>query len=202
MPHQNRVDPWGRVVATAERGTLMGNRGVLHDDRGAIVRNQQVRRWIACEVSFRGRRRPLLRPGRYTELFFLDEATALAAGHRPCFECRRDDARRFAEAWRLATGAASPPRAGKMDDVLDAARRGPRVQGRVDGLPRGAMFEAEDHAWVVTRAGARRWSFGGYEAARPSGSFGSATMLTPVPIVAVLAAAYEPRLHETISRRG
>lgn len=171
----------------------MGNRGVLHDERGVIVRHQQVRRWIACEVSFRGRRRPILQPGRYTELFFLDEATALAAGHRPCFECRRADARRFAEAWQVATGATSPPRAGAMDEVLDAARRRPRHPVDVADLPPGAMFEHRDDAWLVTDEGVRRWSFRGYGPLQPFP--GRAGALTPQPIVAVLRAGYRPRLH-------
>jgi hypothetical protein len=91
MPLRNRVTPFGDIIATEARGLLFGNRGVLHDAEGILVRAWQVRRWIDCRLEFKGRRRPLLRPGRFTELFFLDEATALAAGHRPCAECRRED---------------------------------------------------------------------------------------------------------------
>lgn len=99
-PLQNRVDPWGVLVADDSRGTFMGNRGgALHDDDRRIVRDQSSQRWIICLTEFKGRRRPVMQPGRYTELFFLDEATALAAGHRPCFECRRADAERFADLW-------------------------------------------------------------------------------------------------------
>ena len=99
MPLRNRVTPLGDIVATEHRGTLMGNRGVLHDDDGMLRRDWQVRRWIACRLEFRGRHRELLQPRRWTELFFLDEATALAAGHRPCAECRNADFRRFQAAW-------------------------------------------------------------------------------------------------------
>src|SRR5262245_37465472 len=101
MPLQNRVTPFGEIVAVPERGTLMGNRGVLHNDAGRIVRSYQVRRWIACRTTFRGRRRQLLQPHSYTELFFLDEATAFAAGHRPCAECRHTDYQRFKTAWMV-----------------------------------------------------------------------------------------------------
>ena len=105
MPLQNRVTPFGEIVAVPERGTLMGNRGVLHDDAGRIVRSYQVRRWIACRTAFRGRHRLLMQPHSWTELFFLDEATAFAAGHRPCAECRHADYQRFKEAWAVSVGA-------------------------------------------------------------------------------------------------
>src|SRR5262245_4164150 len=104
MPLQNRVTPYGELIATPARGLLMGNRGRLHDGERRIVRYADGRRWIACLTSFRGRRRDVMSPGRYTELFFLDEAVALAAGHRPCAECRRADYERFREAWRRALG--------------------------------------------------------------------------------------------------
>ncbi len=99
MPKANRVNPFGQVIATEARGTLMGNRGCLHDHHGQIVRHHCGERWISCLLEFRGRRRQIMRLGHYTELFFLDEATALAAGHRPCFACRRDAAVRFRAAW-------------------------------------------------------------------------------------------------------
>ncbi len=102
MPRQNRVTPFGDLIATPERGTFLGNRGVLHDDAGRIKRAWQLRRWIVCVLEFRGRKRSVMTPGRYTELFFLDEATALAAGHRPCAECRRARFLAFCDAWRAA----------------------------------------------------------------------------------------------------
>src|SRR6478609_2709079 len=101
MPLQNRVTPLGELVAAPERGLLYGNRGRLHDAEGRIRRSFDGTRWIACVLDFKGRRRtPLLQPGRFTELFFLDEATAMAAGHRPCAECRRADYDRFVALWR------------------------------------------------------------------------------------------------------
>ena len=110
MPLQNRVSPLGEIVATAERGGLMGNRGILHDrDRRLGVSRWKHPHWVCCRLAFLGRHRPVMTPGRYTELFFLDEATALAAGHRPCAECRRADYTRFLDAWTAAHGARPPP---------------------------------------------------------------------------------------------
>src|SRR5271154_6206734 len=102
MPRQNRVNPLGEIIATSERGTFMGNRGVLHDDEGRIRRKWQGKRWLVCVLEFRGRKLKVMTPGRYTELFFLDEATALAAGHRPCAECRHARFLDFCNAWRTA----------------------------------------------------------------------------------------------------
>src|SRR6187401_1669821 len=131
MPLRNRVTPLGELVADPARGLVYGNRGCLHDADGRIRRVYQVRRWIACRLEFRGRRRwPLQRPGRFTELYFLDEATAFAAGHRPCAECRRSDYERFQEVWRDGHAGASS-RADDMDLVLHAER--------VDGTGRRAV---------------------------------------------------------------
>ena len=125
MPRQNRVTPFGEIVATPERGTFMGNRGVLHDSEGRILRAWQLRRWIACVLEFRGRKRQVMTPGRYTELFFLDEATALAAGHRPCAECRHARFLAFCNAWgsaQPAEGTSPRPTATEIDDRLHSER--------------------------------------------------------------------------------
>ena len=125
MPLQNRVDPFGRIVAVAARGTLMGNRGCLHDDHDHPVRQYQGRRWIICVLDFKGRRRKPMPPGQYTSLFFLDEATALAAGHRPCAECQRE---RF-NAFRAHWAAGNPERAGSaagLDALCGAHSGAPR----------------------------------------------------------------------------
>src|SRR5262245_56377085 len=109
MPRQNRVTPFGAIIATAARGTLLGNRGVLHDAAGRIVRPWQLKRWILCRLQFKGRRRAVMTPGRYTELFFLDEPTGLAAGHRPCAECQRGRFDAFRRAWQLGNGRGPAP---------------------------------------------------------------------------------------------
>src|SRR6059058_719820 len=112
MPRQNRFTPFGDVIATPDRGTFMGNRGVLHDAQGRIRRAWQLKRWIVCVLEFRGRKRQVMTPGRYTELFFLDEATALAAGHRPCAECRHGRYVDFCDAWKRGLGNSRRPTAG------------------------------------------------------------------------------------------
>src|ERR1700721_3410395 len=114
-PLRNRVTPAGELIATEHRSTMYGNRGVLHNDDLALVRRYQVRRWLVCVLDFRGRRRPILRPRRYTELFFLDEAVALAAGHRPCAECRYNAYQEFRTAWTAARGLPAKPSAGASD---------------------------------------------------------------------------------------
>jgi hypothetical protein len=151
MPLQNRVTPTGEIIADPARGTLMGNRGILHDaDRRLGSARWRHPHWICCRLRFKGRRREVMAPRRYTELFFLDEATALAAGHRPCAECRREDFRRFQAAWRDAVGAEIA--AAAIDRALHAARIDPqtrrqtRFEAALADLPDGAfVLLADDH---------------------------------------------------------
>lgn len=200
MPLQNRVTPFGDIVSHAARGSLMGNRGVLHDDARRLhpTRRWTTKTWIACLCAFRGRKRRLMTPGRYTELFFLDEATALAAGHRPCFECRSDDANRFRAAWAEGNGG-SPPRASGMDEVLHAERLDGRrkrlhpVPCPPESLPDGAMVATGDDAFLVSGGRLRRWSFEGYAA--PSAPTHGLRLLTPPSIVRTLAGGYVPTSH-------
>lgn len=191
MPLRNRVTPLGELVATQERGLLYGNRGRLHDDHGAIRRTWQVRRWISCRLEFRGRRREggPMPPGRYTGLFFLDEATAFAAGHRPCAECRNADYRSFL---RL-TGAAG---ADELDDRLHAERLGADVAGRrlherrFEALPDGAFVLLDGAPWLVVGASLSRWSAAGY-AERRARPRGRSSVITPPTSLAVLEAGWE-----------
>ena len=198
MPLRNRVTPYGEIVAIPERGTLMGNRGVLHADDGEHRRDWQVRRWIACRLEFKGRRRAVRQPRRWTELFFLDEATAIAAGHRPCAECRREDYRRWQAAWPGEdTGADA------MDLVLHADRldgKAKRTFTAARGeLPAGVMVEHDGRPWLLTDAGLRAWAPSGYGEARPAGPGERLTVLTPAVSVATIAAGYAPALHPTAS---
>jgi hypothetical protein len=199
-PLQNRVTPFGELVAAAARGTMFGNRGgkFHRDDRTLGKRRWASAQWICCVLSFKGRQRDVW--GRYyTELFFLAEATALSAGHRPCFECRRADAKAFAEKWAQAKGGAAP-RAPAMDVVLQRERlegRAKRTQAMpMDDLPDGAFVALNDAAWAVRGAHLLRWSESGYteKIARPRGE---AIVLTPPSIVAVLSSGYRPQWHES-----
>src|SRR3954469_17893804 len=145
MPRQNRVTPFGEIGAVTERGTMMCNRGVLDAAQGRIRRSWQVRRWLICLLEFNGRHRQVMDPDRYTELFFLDEATALTAGHRPCFECRRKSFERFAAAWAVGNGidvTEGRPASVSIDDRLHVERVGPGRSKRtfvanIDDLPDG-----------------------------------------------------------------
>jgi hypothetical protein len=198
-PLQNRVAPDGSLHAVPERGTLMGNRGGrLHRDDGTLGRARwRSRAWIACLTAFRGRHRQVWAEG-YSELFFLDEATALAAGHRPCFECRRADARAFAAAWGGPVPAPAPtpaPTAAEMDRTLHAERLGSRERTALAALPPGAIFAAGGGFHLRTEAGALAWSFAGY---RPGPGFAPDAIVeavTPSHVRAALARGYRPELH-------
>jgi hypothetical protein len=205
MPKQNRVTPFGDIVAVPDRGTVMGNRGRLHDENGRVGRTWQVRRWIACVLDFKGRKRQVMRPGYYTELFFLDEATALAAGHRPCAECRRERFNAFRVAWRAAhgTGSSPLPTAGEMDDRLHAERVTPdrskqTFVAALGKLPDGVMVRHDglgDEAHLVLGDGLLPWSPSAYtgRVARPSSL--EVTVLTPESTVAAIRAGYAPDIH-------
>lgn len=201
MPRQNRVTPSGELIAVAARGTFMGNRGCLHDADGRIRRAHQGRRWIICALEFKGRRLPLADPGRNTQLFFLDEATALAAGHRPCGECRRAAFRAFVDAWTAANpGALRPPaRIDDLDRVLHRQRLGPRPRARLGALPDGAFvaLEADPRPYLVLGGALLPWAPEGYGARlhRPSATV--VEVLTPESTVNALRAGYRPALHPT-----
>jgi hypothetical protein len=211
MPLQNRVTPYGAIESTSARGLLTGNRGRLHDGEKRIVRPFKELRWIICLLQFKGRHAELMRPGFYTHLFFLDEATALAAGHRPCAECRRERFNDFRAHW----AAANPDLAGcprPLVGVIDAALHGERIAGgRRDGphqrkvtysasladLPDGAMvvLPGDTVPQLVLGDTLLPWSFDGYGApvARPVGAM--VMVLTPRSTVAALAHGYTPELH-------
>jgi hypothetical protein len=198
VPYRNRVTPFGEIVAIAERGTLMGNRGVIHSDDGSHKREWQVRRWIACRLEFKGRRRAVRQPRRWTELFFLDEATALAAGHRPCAECRREDYRRWQAAW-----PGEDAHADAMDLVLHADRLDGRAKrtydARLGELPDGVMVERGGAAFLVAGGGLRAWSPAGYGAAEAAGPDGRVRVLTPRSTVATIDRGYAVAVHPSAS---
>jgi len=199
----NRVDPFGELIATPARGLFMGNRGGrFHTDaRELTQRRWASRQWICCVLDFKNRHRDVWGRG-YTELFFLDEATALAAGHRPCFECRRAAAQAFAACWTRALGLKQSPRAAEMDRVL----HGERLDGRVKRLHRMAIGDLPDGAMVQSGAGRtlavlnrslRPWTPSGYGPPISPDDLGSSSVpvLTPPSIVATLQAGYRPQWH-------
>jgi hypothetical protein len=185
VPLQNRVTPLGELIAYPARGLVYGNRGCLHDEQGRIRRRYNGRRWIACRLEFRGwHRSPLMQPGKFTELFFLDEATAFAAGHRPCALCRREDYVRLLE----IVGAAG---ADEIDARLHDERLAARDRAALADLPDGAFVLVDDEPWLVLGAGLLRWTPAGYtdRVARPNGA---AAVITPPSLVSVLARGWDP----------
>jgi hypothetical protein len=197
MPLQNRVTPLGELIATPERGLVYANRGCLHDAGGQIRRRYNGRRWIACRLEFRGWQRPaLLMPGRFTELFFLDEATALAAGHRPCALCRRADYEHLKAWWsKLHPGASG---ADEMDAQLHRERIDDRTGERrlheaaLDQLPDGAFVMRDGKPWLVLGAELLEWSPAGYttRARRPRSE--TAALITPPSLVELLRTERAP----------
>lgn len=213
MVLQNRVDPFGEIVATPERGTFLGNRGgCFHDEQQRLTRARWAsRQWITCLLQFKGRRREVMQPHRYTELFFLDEATALAAGHRPCFECRRADAARFFEALHEGipgiAARGEKLRVDAVDRVLHAERVDARTKAKrtatvkLAEVPAGAMVALPGEprrALLVHEVGLLRWSFGGYGPPEPAAGASEVTLLTPPSIVVALRAGYVPGVHESV----
>ncbi|MGB8399222.1 hypothetical protein [Bradyrhizobium sp.] len=200
MPLQNRVTPQGDIIATSHRGLFTGNRGIIHDPatRTLLRKRWSSPAWITCVCEFRGRWRKVMSGRSWTELFFLDEATALAAGHRPCFFCRRDDANRFRAAWEQGNGVANV-RARQMDAVLHRERldRGRKrlhpLPMPLGELPDGAMVQAADDSFLMVRGRAVLWSPAGYREAERA--IENAMLLTPPSTLGALDAGYRPVLH-------
>jgi hypothetical protein len=199
MALQNRVTPLGELVSDPARGLVYGNRGCLHDAAGRIRRRYNGKRWIACRLEFRGwHRGPLMQPGRFTELFFLDEATAFAAGHRPCALCRREDFNRLVALWPGRVGADA------IDAQLHAERVAPGTRAQLhrewplDKLPDGAFVLRDGAPFLVLGKELLRWSPAGYLERAPRPARGQALLVTPPSLVAVLRAGWRhvvPLLH-------
>ena len=200
MPLQNRVTPTGDIIATPHRGLFTGNRGIIHDPatKTLLKKRWSSPAWITCVCEFRGWRRKVMGGRSWTELFFLDEATAFAAGHRPCFFCRRDDANRFRAAWEEGNGVADM-RAREIDAVLHGERLD-RSKKRlhplpmpVEQLPDGAMVQAGEESFLIVQGRALRWSMAGYRGT--DGAIENALLLTPPSTLRALNAGYRAVLH-------
>jgi len=199
MPLQNRVTPSGDIIATPHRGLFTGNRGIIHDPATkALTRRWAGKAWLTCVCEFRGRRREVMGGRSWTELFFLDEATALSAGHRPCFYCRRDDANRFRAAWEAGNGV-SNVLAPEIDAVLHRERldRGKKrlhaLPMPLEQLPDGALLQQGDESYLVTQGRVWLWSPAGY--CDVADALREPMMLTPPSTLRALSAGYRPVLH-------
>lgn len=208
MPHQNRVTPFGDLIATPARGTFMGNRGILHDSEGNLTSKRWTHpHWVTCLLDFKGSKRELFTPGNYTELFFRDEATALAAGHRPCAACRRDDFRRFVAAWHKGNSHLGLPEnapIGEIDRILHrervtCSREKVTFEAVIDDLPDGVYVtrpEAPQTACLIWRGDLHPWHSqgGGGDVPVPFLRGQKVTVLTPSSIVRAIAAGYQPHV--------
>jgi hypothetical protein len=204
MPRQNRVTPFGEIVAVPEHGTMMGNRGRIHDKQSRIRRPWQVTRWLLCLLEFHGRHRIVMAPNTYTELFFLDEATGFAAGHRPCFECRRKAFEAFAAAFAAGNRIAAPT-ANLIDARLHAERVGAKNSKKVfrasaGELPDGTFVALDNdygdgEAHLVWRGRLLKWSASGYVASSRFSKRGQLSVLTPRSTVRAIRAGYRPDVH-------
>jgi hypothetical protein len=197
VPLQNRVTPAGEIIATSARGTVMGNRGILHDENKRIVRTSRNAMWLICRLEFKDRRRTLMSPGTYTELFFLDEAVALAAGHRPCGECRRPQYRAYMAA---VNEASEQPLDGPrdLDRRLNKSRRAPRTTRRLAEWPDGAFVALGDSDFrLIWNGSLHRWTAAGYveTVAIGDAGFDSAEVVTPALSIAALRHGYPVEVH-------
>ncbi|WP_417463085.1 hypothetical protein [Kordiimonas sp.] len=205
MTLQNRVDPFGHLIATPARGTLMGNRGILHDDQREIRRTYAHQNWVTCALSFKDRKRPLMAPRCYTELFFLDEATSFAAGHRPCATCRRKNFKAFLTAWQTAHGG--PDEGRTLPQTIDRALHKARINRRqkvtfdapLADLPDGTIITDGDTPLLIWQGGLHRWSFDGFTSLETSLS-GTVTVLTPEPLIPVFRHGYCPEVHASVEK--
>ena len=203
MPLQNRVDPFGDIFRTPARGTMMGNRGgALHDSNREIKGRFKSRRWIACVLEFRGRHRTVMSERRYTELFFLDEAVAFAAGHRPCAECRRERFNAFKDAWQRLHMQTDRPFADEIDLELHPARIDKRknkvtYEANLNALPDGCFVQIEGAAHLVWNDALLLWTPEGYarSISRPKNL--TVAVLTPRPIVGCLGEGYKTEVHDS-----
>ena len=206
MARTNRVDPWGIVRAVPDRGTLLGNRGVIHDTHENVIRTHKSQAWITCRLEFKDITRPIMSPGKWTELFFLDEATAFSAGHRPCGYCRRDRFNEFKSAWLRANGdrlGQGPRGIERIDKVVHPERisQGRKVtyKAPLRNLPSGTMIEEGSQAYLVWNNNLFRWGFAGYSFDGVEPQCTVVSVLTPETYVRAFVEGFRPTVHSSLS---
>jgi hypothetical protein len=206
MPLQNRVSPFSKIIATPQRGAWTGNRGVIHNGQKEIIRNHAVKYWITCTLEYKGKRRELMAPNRWTELFFLDEATAFAAGHRPCGFCRHSDFKRFKNFWLQANGEEYCLQENIKMDVIDAIIHKERLDENnlqktfkavLKTLPDGVFIKRAEkqEACLWHQQRLYEWSFGGYKRLAEFDKNQTVDVLTPASYVEVFRMGYKPEVH-------
>jgi hypothetical protein len=198
---QNRVDPYGNIIKTSARGHWMGNRGILHDEHKNVLRKFKLKAWLACVLQFNGRKREVMAPRRYTELFFWDEATSFAAGHRPCFECRRQDYNRFKHYWLMGNkdyGFNENVSIQEIDKILHSERidRNGKVtyEADINALPDGCFIEGDGKPWLILKGNILEWTPAGYGKKEPFPASGKVKVLTPESTVNAFKAGYVPEV--------
>ena len=204
MPLQNRVDPWGQLQAVNSRGAWLGNRGIIHNEKKQIVAQWRSNAWITCQTQFKGRLNPVFAPNSYSQLFFVDEATAFAAGHRPCGECRRDRYKEFKAAWIQSNRGQieiENPSVIDIDKILHSERvfedkKKRTFEAKIGSLPQGTIIEHEGKALLLWQDKLHEWSFDGYSQSQSSLSPSlSVEVLTPPSIVRLFASGFTPQVH-------
>ncbi|HXS57058.1 MAG TPA: hypothetical protein VN726_13095 [Hanamia sp.] len=204
---QNRVNPFGQIIDTKARGSWMGNRGRIHNEKKEIVCPYKLQAWLTCKLSFNGRKRQIMAPNSYTELFFLDEATAFAAGHRPCFECRREDFNRFKNLWikaNLQYKFSDKTSIREIDKILHAERintDGTKKMYRehLNNLPDGTFISLEEKPYLLFKKHLYWWTPYGYEKQNAITIKGKVNVLTPLSIVNTFHAGYIPQMSPGIA---
>lgn len=202
---QNRVSPNGSIIRTKARGAWLGNRGVIHNEHKEIVKAYAIKAWIICMLEFRGRHREIMQPDRWTELFFLDEATAFSAGHRPCFQCRYKDHIQFKEHWikgNLQYGFDMKTSIKAMDDVIHAERidkYGGKVSytEQIKNLPDGTIFNKEEECYLLSKGKFYHWTPFGYDRYEDAVPELVVEVLTPRSIVNAFMAGYSPQIDKS-----
>mgnify|MGYP002639484216 FL=1 len=205
MPLQNRVSPNGDIIATSQRGMFMGNRGILHNDEKELVSTSKIKGWVTCRLEFKGRKRELMAKGRYTELFFFDEATAFAAGHRPCAECRRERYKEFKSKWLEANGTlldGDSTAIGAIDKIIHAQRihkqKKVTYQALLNSLPDGVIVTIDSENYLIWKEKLFLWSFDGYKLSNLTIDDREVSVLTPHSYVEMFKQGFVPMVHASI----